>query len=222
MVYRNFLSLFLKPNCPLCDRPADGVTCSYCERQLQRCRLKNPRQFWQGTLPVFAWGNYGGALKKAIAALKYENNPQLARPLGMWLGQTWNRAAIVRATQLVVVPIPMHPDKRRQRGFDQAQLLARSFARVTGLPLRSRGLVRVRQTEALFGLSPEARQQEVKEAFAIGPEFRRRSPGSVLLVDDIYTTGATTLEAAAVLKKCGIRTVGVVALATPRRPNGDR
>ena len=223
MVYRHILNLFLKPNCPLCDRAAEGVTCAYCQRQLQRCRFTNPRQNWRGRMPVFVWGHYGGSLKRAIAALKYENNPQLSQPLGQWLGQAWNEAAIARSTKLAVVPIPMHPHKRRQRGFDQAELIARSFCQVTGLPLQSRGLERVRQTEALFGLSPDARVREVSDAFALGAQFRRL-PKAVLLLDDIYTTGATARSAVTVLESRGIRVFGLVAIASSkgRNPRVDR
>ena len=174
-------------------------------------------------MPVFVWGHYGGSLKRAIAALKYENNPQLSQPLGQWLGQAWNEAAIARSTKLAVVPIPMHPHKRRQRGFDQAELIARSFCQVTGLPLQSRGLERVRQTEALFGLSPDARVREVSDAFALGAQFRRL-PKAVLLLDDIYTTGATARSAVTVLESRGIRVFGLVAIASSkgRNPRVDR
>jgi predicted amidophosphoribosyltransferase len=74
------LALFLKSNCPLCDRPTPVELCEYCQRQLLGCQLKNPSHFWQEELPVFVWGNYTGVLKRAIAALKYENQPQLAVP----------------------------------------------------------------------------------------------------------------------------------------------
>ena len=116
-IYKSLLNLFLKANCPLCDRPTDEEVCSYGQRQLQRCQLDNPSQLWQGSLPIFAWGEYGGKLKQAIAAMKYNQNPELARPLGHWLGQAWRNAPMAGNTKLTVVPLPMHPRKRQQRGF---------------------------------------------------------------------------------------------------------
>jgi ComF family protein len=217
MIYKSLLNLFLKSQCPLCDRHAETELCLYCQRQIQRCQLANPSQFWQTPLPVLAWGEYGGQLKMAIAAMKYENHPQLAKPLGQWLGQAWRNSPQNQQAGLTIVPIPMHPDKRQERGFDQAELLAQSFCRVTGFPLEKRGLQRVRQTQALFSLSPEQRQQEVADAFDVGAGFRRQPSGKVLLLDDIYTTGATARAAVTALKRRGIRVSGVVAMATTVR-----
>ncbi len=217
MVYKSILGLFLKSNCPLCDRSAETELCLYCQRQIQRCQLANPSRFWQKPLPVFAWGEYDGQLKAAIAAMKYENHPQLAKPLGQWLGRAWQNSHQKGIVKHTVVPIPMHPHKRRERGFDQAELLAQYFCQVTGFPLAKRGLQRVRQTQALFGLSPEERQQEVAKAFDVGAGFRPSPSDMVLLLDDIYTTGATAKAAVNALKRRGVRVSGVVAMATPIR-----
>lgn len=218
MIYKSILDLFLKSQCSLCDRSAEAELCPYCQRQIQHAQFANPRQFWQQPLPVFSWGEYSGKLKAAIAAMKYENRPQLAKPLGQWLGRAWQNSFPGKRDRPTVVPIPMHLQKRRERGFDQAELLARSFCQMTGFPLEKRGLQRMRQTQALFNLSPEERQQEVADAFEVGAGFRRRQPsGTVLLLDDIYTTGATAKAAATALKRRGIRVLGVAAIATPRR-----
>jgi ComF family protein len=217
MIYKSLLDLFLKSPCPLCDRSAETEFCLYCQRQIQSCQLANPSQYWQKPLPVFAWGEYGGKLKAAIAAMKYENHPQLAKPLGQWLGRAWQNSPQKRKAGPTVVPIPIHSHKRRERGFDQAELLAQSFCQVTGLPLEKRGLQRVRQTQALFSLSPEQRQQEVADAFDVGARFRRQPSGTVLLLDDIYTTGATARAAVTALKRRGVRVSGVIALATTVR-----
>jgi len=214
---KSFLNLFLKSNCPLCGRPADGELCPSCERSLLRCQFTNKRQFWKGELPIFVWGRYGGILKQAIAALKYENQPQLARPLGTWLAQAWMKSPHSQVKP-VVVPIPMHADKLKQRGFNQAELLAESFCQYTGLPLNRRGLERVRATEALFGLSPTERQQMLADALSVGKSLATKRPKQpVLLLDDIYTTGTTVGEAARVLGRQGISVYGVVAIATTKK-----
>lgn len=213
------LALFLKSNCPLCDRPAQGEVCEYCQRQLLRCKLSTPSKFWQGQLPVFVWGTYSGVLKRAIAALKYENRPQLARPLGHWLGEAWLKSpAASRGKKLTVVPIPLHPTKLQKRGYNQAQLLAQSFCEFTGYKQQPLGLERVRSTEAQFGLSKEQREQNLADALVVGKAFKHTPPTSpVLLVDDIYTTGATVRAAAQALQKQGIQVYGVVALSKPQQ-----
>jgi ComF family protein len=179
---------------------------------LQQCRLIQPYQ--QSSLPIIAWGEYGGVLKRAIASLKYENHPELARPLGQWLGQAWLNAKFPIKNSVIVVPIPMHPDKIAQRGFNQAELIAQSFCEAAGLPLKRHGLARIQATEAQFKLSPQAREQNLAGAFALGKDFLRQRPtGTVLLVDDIYTTGATVRSAAQVLRRQQISVWGVSAVA---------
>ncbi|UNU24122.1 ComF family protein [Microcoleus vaginatus] len=215
---KSFLNLFLKSNCPLCQRPAAGEFCPYCHKQLQRCQLSDPGRFWHSEQRVFVWGEYGGALKRAIAALKYDGNPQLAKPLGGWLAESWLSFPELAIDNLTVVPIPMHKEKVKERGFNQAELLAESFCDLTGLPLQRHGLERVKNTQALFALTPQQRQAEMKNALSLGKDFRRRLPRDrVLLVDDIYTSGTTVKSAIQILKLSGISVYGTVALATPNK-----
>ncbi|MEB3274033.1 MAG: hypothetical protein VKJ85_09640 [Prochlorothrix sp.] len=237
-------NLILHRACPICGEPAATDLCRTCDRHLNQCAIANPKETWQGEFPVFAWGYYRSKrtpiLKRSIAALKYDNHPILARTLGYRIGQAWNRtrplkAAVPRWPRPLVVPIPLHDRKLRSRGFNQAALLARYFCRVARLPCAEQGLVRVQDTQALFGLDRPARQAEVQEAFRVGsvlgglgdpraPGLRipgalipdRFSPGRsrpVLLFDDIYTTGATVQAAAQTLQAQGITVLGVVVLA---------
>ncbi|GAB4381611.1 MAG: ComF family protein [Elainellaceae cyanobacterium] len=209
----NWLNIVLATQCPLCQRSAMRELCQDCQKQLQHCQLTH-QQGWQGPLPVFAWGAYGGALKRTIAALKYENQPQLARPLGHWLGQAWCASDLSSTTPLLVVPIPMHSDKQRQRGFNQAELLARSFCQVAGLPMLAHGLVRSRTTEAQFHLSRAAREQNLANAFQVGKDLLHRSRNcSILLLDDIYTTGATATAAVQALQQRQLSVYGIAAVA---------
>ncbi|XZO02346.1 MAG: ComF family protein [Microcoleus sp.] len=215
---KSFLNLFLKSNCPLCQRPATSDLCPYCRQQLHGCRLADPGAFWDSQKAVFVWGEYGGALKRAIAALKYNDRPELAKPLGYWMAEAWLNFPELAIDNLTVVPIPLHKEKLKQRGFNQAELLAESFCELTGLPLQRHGLERIKYTEALFQLSIAQRQAEMKDALILGKDFRRRLPGDrVLLVDDIYTSGTTVRSAIQVLKQSGISVYGTVALASPRK-----
>ncbi|MDY7012989.1 MAG: ComF family protein [Cyanobacteriota bacterium] len=214
---KGLLSLFLKSNCPLCDRAASELLCPACSRQLGKMQLPHSRQPWQGELPAFAWGVYDGILKRAIAAMKYEDRPELAAPLGFHLGKAWldrpNSASMKKA---IVVPIPMHAKKLQQRGFNQAELIGRSFCHYTRLKLQPSGLERSRATEAMFGLNSRDRAANVAGAFILGKPFQKRLPSSpVLLVDDIYTTGATARSAAQILRQHNIQVLGIVAVARP-------
>ncbi len=210
---QGLLNLFLQSNCSLCQRPTAQEFCTDCARQLQRCQLSHATSLGKEQLPVFAWGVYGGALKRAIAVMKYENQPQIARPLGQWLGQAWLHSEYYQH-RLVVVPIPLHASKQKERGYNQAALIAKSFCEVTGLKLKQEGLARIRTTKAQFGLSVSEREQNLADAFRLGQEFRRRPDAPVLLVDDIYTTGATARSAVQTLRQSGISVYGLVAVST--------
>lgn len=208
---KDLLNLFLESKCALCQRPTSQEFCLDCTRQLQRCQLSHT-SLCQGQLPVFAWGTYGGTLKRAIALLKYENKPQVARPLGHWLGEAWLKSNVSKS--LIVVPIPLHAEKLKQRGYNQAALLAESFCEITNLNLQQQGLERIRATEAQFNLSVGEREKNLAMAFKLGAKLRGdRSTKPVLLLDDIYTTGATAKSAAQTLRQSGIRVYGLVALA---------
>ncbi len=220
---KSFFKIFLQSSCSLCQRPAEGELCQYCQRQILGCKFPNPSFLWQGQLPVFAWGLYDGGLKRAIAALKYENQSHLAHTLGNSLGEAWLKSSgAVGIKKLTVVPIPIHAHKLQQRGFNQAELLAQSFCDFTGLALHRHGLERVRDTQAQFKLSVSERKKNLADAFILGKDFQRRLPtSSVLLLDDIYTSGTTAREAAKTLHQSGISVYAVVALAAPRKAGSN-
>lgn len=211
------LSLFLKSNCPLCDRPATTELCDYCERQLLRCRFPPGAKF-ASEVPLCVWGQYKDVLKRAIATLKYNHHTELAKPLGYGLAETWLSTPKSGISPVTVVPIPLHSAKLKKRGFNQAELLAKSFCEFTGLSLSAQGLERIKQTETLHELSPDQRLKEMQNVFNLGQDFRRRPPrGSVLILDDIYTTGATVKSAISELEKSRISVAGVVAIATTQK-----
>ena len=221
---KNVLSLFLESRCPLCDRSTAETVCEFCQRQLRQCQLKNPCRYWQGDLPLFAWGVYRGPLKRAIAALKYGDHRQLGKLLGAWLGQAWLNSPCANK-KLTVVPIPLHPQKLQTRGFNQAELIAQSFCKLTGYSLQPHGLQRVRKTEAMYGLTGHQRENNLQNALIVGQslqQYRSREP--ILIVDDIYTTGTTVKEAARSLRLQRIKVFGAatVSIAIATNPSFNR
>lgn len=208
------LNLFLKPNCPLCDRTATEIFCQYCQRQIQECQLTAPAQYWHGDLPLFAWGKYEGSIKRSIGRLKYDGYRSIADFYGECLAQQWQKLALPVPPKLIAIPVPLHPDKLASRGFNQAELIARKFCQFTGAKL-DLSLQRTRSTVAQFGLSKSARKENVEGAFALINSSLK--PGdNVLVIDDIYTTGATVREIVNVLQSHQINVCGVAVIATGR------
>ncbi len=169
-----------------------------------------------------AHGVYGGTMRALLHLLKYNGMEPVARPLGALM------AAQVAAlpgvpSEFTVVPVPLWAGKRKQRGFNQSELLARSLAREGrryGLKLRMAPamLERRRSTEVQAGLSPAGRRRNLQAAFAV-PHAETKPLGDrdVLLVDDIYTTGATARAASAALKRAGAREVWVATAARAQK-----
>ncbi len=162
---------------------------------------------------------YGGPLATAILRFKFRGRTEFAHPLGHLLGE----AAVARHAGQVdaVVPVPLHPSRLRERGFDQAALLARPVARALGLPLRLDLLMRRRDTTPQAGLGAAARRLNVRGAFALS-RSQRPLPRRLLLVDDVTTTGATLHAAAHPLREGGAERVFRLALAQrlPDRSQG--
>ncbi len=206
-ILKPFLNFFLKPPCPLCGRSTTDPLCLYCQRQLLETHLQ------RGTLPqsnVFAWGSYRGTLKRTIAACKYQNHPELATHLGNMLGIVWMQC-YPKQPQLRVIPIPLHPDKQKERGFNQATLIAQGFCQQTHLPI-DESLRRIKSTQAQFQLSPLDRQRNLQNAFQLASNHKLAGE-SVLIIDDIYTTGATIAATSQVLEAAGIKVFGVAVAA---------
>ena len=206
------LNLFLKPNCPLCNRTAENIFCRYCQRQIQDCQLVQPDRYWYGDLPLFAWGKYQGSIKQSIAKLKYDGHQSIGNLYGEWLAESWQKFTPPIPTKLIVIPIPLHAEKLATRGFNQAELIARSFCQVTGAKL-DLSLHRTRSTIAQFKLSKSARQENVAGAFTL-INSRLQPDSTVLLIDDIYTTGATVRSVSSVLRSHKINVCGVAVIAT--------
>lgn len=156
-----------------------------------------------------ACGFYDGALRASILNLKRE--PRVASRLARLMFATLQREPINSAD--LIIPVPLHPDRERERGFNQAALLARELARLSLLPLDEHSVVRRVHTERhRAGMDARARRDSVTDAFAVRHAdsiIGRR----VLLIDDVFTTGATVSACAAVLKEAGAEAVFVLTIA---------
>jgi ComF family protein len=198
---------------------AEAALCPICQRAHPRFAF------------AVSFAGYDGALRKLLHLLKYEQLRPAAKLIGARLAQAIQLAASSgklamespefesrearRRNPVVVIPVPLHRAKRRQRGFNQSELLARSALRHldrSRFELHVGNLHRVRSTVSQTGLTRHQRRENVRGAFVVTAPERIRDR-SVLIVDDVYTTGTTLNECARVLRAAGARHVVVATVA---------
>jgi ComF family protein len=207
--------LLASPLCPHCglmftSRVGHDRLCGRC--------IRRPPAF----AAARAAGVYEGALMQVLHLLKYGGKIQLARPLGRLLYDTLGRCQALADADLVV-PVPLHRHRFRERGFNQAYLLVREWPRLNRSPaaggrpvtIARKALVRRRATAPQTGLGRRERRANLKNAFAPGPDaaLGRVRGRHVLLVDDVFTTGATAEACTRVLLAEGAGAVSVLTVA---------
>ncbi|MCB2192257.1 MAG: ComF family protein [Deltaproteobacteria bacterium] len=219
--------LFFPPACAACATAVgpDEFLCPACLAQVKAlpepaCRICGlPGHAWHcprcaASPPAFdaarALAMHTGPLAETVRGFKYQRRYWLGQGLARMLGQAprswW-------ATADIIAPVPLHPRRLVARGFNQALVLARGLPPGQGPALIPRLLQRKRYTRPQVGLDPGARRRNVQGAFAVAQAWQGRVDGAwVLLVDDVFTTGATAHECAKVLKAAGAERVEVLTL----------
>lgn len=235
-IWRNFVRGLCEPVCQLCGGPALSIDlCAGCFRDLPRggrscprCAAALPRggvcgaclrrpPAWDAAVAAF---RYAFPVDRLIRRLKYDGRLEHGRLLGRLLG----RAVRHRPTPDLVLPVPLHVSRWRERGFNQAAEIARSLTRASSLALADGLCLRVRATPPLWRMGPGARHRLLAGAF----ELRRPLPAGarVAIVDDVLTSGATAGALARSLRRAGAGWIEVWAVARaeglPPDPQGPQ
>jgi ComF family protein len=164
-----------------------------------------------------AYGSYDGGLRDLIHLLKYQQVRPAAGVLGSILAETITRLEATLPPGLItVVPVPLHVQKRAQRGFNQSELIVRAALKQLARPERFQAmiglLVRRRETGSQIGLTRHQRRENLRGAFAVA-DPALLAERDILLVDDVFTTGTTAAECARVLRRAGAKSVWVATVA---------
>ena len=157
---------------------------------------------------------YSGAASSLVMNLKFHGKKYLATPMGKWMADKLLDSEIVAD---VVIPVPLHPKRQKERGFNQSELLAKEIAFSLHLPLDATSVRRVKDTKTSSTLTGgrRAREENMENAFSVEDKAAVKDK-TVLVVDDVLTTGTTANELSKVLRKAGAKRVYVLTFATTR------
>ena len=218
--WETLLDWVFPPKCGGCDKAGQWF-CDACQNQIAYIKtppiaLPYPDPSLEDSpslrhVHAVAW--FEGPLQNLIHNFKYKGQKALRKPLAQLLLEKWR--AVDRPTDLIVA-VPLHPNRERERGYNQAHLLSQELGKAVGIEATKDGLLRVRNTLPQVDLAAGERWVNVRGAF----HGDRSILGgrSVLLVDDVCTTGATLQACALAAFEAGVQSVWALTVARPRHP----
>jgi ComF family protein len=213
--FESILVLLFPPRCLNCRaRIISYENGELCEKCISKITPFAHPFYVKKDMLVFAVASYKNpAIKALIYALKYKKKQPLAAYVARTMAPKISRA-IIRDDALIV-PIPLHVTKLQLRGFNQAEKIAAELGALLNLPVHEEFLVRTRATKKQSDLrNPKDRLENIKNCFVVPSEYKNELKGkTILLVDDIFTTGTTIFEAEKTLKKAGVKAVHAAVFA---------
>ena len=214
MLFRAFLNFLFPPRCPSCSAYVErrGAFCAACAQRLIGLHALactgETQKYLDG---IWAFAHYRAGVRELLRTLKYRRQKSALPALHTIL--TMGEASLVPLPRpLDAVPVPLAPQRARERGFNQAEEIFAPWLAAHGIALRPL-LVRTRETAPLYEHTRTERQRELRGAFALAADADAAGR-DVLLVDDIMTSGATLTECARTLKRAGARRVYAFVLAS--------
>ncbi len=208
--WKTGINLVFPPRCAGCGR-VDKIWCERCQAEMDAIPLDTHVDPHPPMTAVAVTGIHNGLLQQVQWALKYEYTPEVAIPLGLRLAE---RFAMLNWTIDMVIPVPIHTLRLRERGYNQAQLLGEVAAHKLALPCVPAALQRLRQTQSQVTLNAQERLANMQNAFEADPQLV--SGQRILLIDDVYTTGATLVACAQAALDAGASAVYGLTVTSPR------
>ncbi|MHB9030960.1 MAG: ComF family protein, partial [Candidatus Latescibacterota bacterium] len=216
-IFHALADFLYPPTCLLCGSACEGekVICSGCFAALSETSLsfEPPRRTLDAASDIFVLLPYDRTCRTLVHAFKYHGLPSMATLAGDLMARKM-LPLLAGYSRAPLVPVPLHPDKFRERGYNQCRRLADGFAAFSGHSIREDLLERTVYTGTQTALDAESRKSNVRGVFRyIGVTSLRGEP--VILLDDVMTTGSTLSECARILKEAGAGNIAVCVVATP-------
>jgi ComF family protein len=204
--------------CPVCAETLPYITrpvCQKCGRTVTEdtnigMECINAQYHFEQAVPVF---EYTSEMQRLIHRFKYQGVSYLSRTLGSWMAEAYKQRC--RWDVDMIIPVPLHPRRERERGFNQAVLLSREIGKSINVGVNKSTLIRKKHTSTQVGLNKLQRRQNLWDAFEV-TEPGKVKDKIILLVDDVFTTGSTVDECSRVLLQAGAKRIYVMTLAAGR------
>lgn len=211
-IFGSLLDLFFPASCLICsDYLEDEVlVCRNCLKSLKLHRNENKSYF-----SVFS---YSEKIRTLIHELKYNNRPDIGRIMGREIALKLK--GLIGNETSVLLPVPLHRNRLRKRGYNQSEKICEGFAEIINIPVETELLIRRKNNVSQTTLNASGRSENVKGIFGPGPAVVDHD-NTIFIVDDLITTGATTREAVSELKKQGYSKFFSLCIATSTKGSGN-
>ncbi len=227
-IFRDFLSLIYPRNCIACKNllfKHEEFICNHCYLTLAKSdfHLSNDNELakvFYGRVPINIVGSYylfekSGKVQQILHSIKYNGNKALAKQIGQWYAQSLQQHPELCGADLII-PVPLHPKKQKQRGFNQSEAFALGISETWNIPLSLENLIRTEHSSTQTKKRKFERWENVQDIFELKkPELLENK--SVILVDDVITTGATIDACYQALNKAQGIKINVLSLAYAKK-----
>lgn len=206
------LNFLFPPVCSVCGKVDKNWLCPNCQKRVERleksCIMEMEHKKYEKLLYIF---QYESLVRKLILRYKFLNQAYLNHFFAQMIAKNVENRKLLQQYD-IIIPVPMHQKKMQKRGYNQTELVTNELSRILKIPAKNDILLKVVNTVTQSKLGGKARQSNIQHAFFVKKDIEVEGK-KIILLDDIYTTGATSQECSRVLKEAGAAEILVVVLA---------
>lgn len=211
------LNFIFPPTCGFCNKMREGYLCQDCKRKITNSNFYlNQLDFYQNKDNFieehFYLFSYVEPIRGKILQYKFDDKAYLANTIYEFFMNNEKLYGFLKKYD-IIIPIPISSSRKRERGYNQSELLARKISKMANIHIETQVLKKAKNNQPQSSLNKEQRRENVKNVYKVQNEVKIQNK-EILLLDDIYTTGSTANECARMLKQAGCQTVGILTIAS--------